>query len=316
MIDISNYERYPNNVFKPINIANGYKLYLVRFNSLYDLYDFLKSNPQINHKVFYELGSIDGSYDFAGVPYEEAVENLVREIKDNNFDNFLKIQSSLDNCINIPVNKYRTINTLAGGHLNIPAYSSGTPLCYETEERIMKPKFVKANVLLSYRFGTTKEQVFNRAIIIINVLKALEKAGYKIDLNTFSLARCNYEYIHVVVKIKDYNEKLNMASLYKTLCQVEFLRRIIFRLREITDVKDSWNGGYGTTCDVKEVKSILKCDDNELFFGQPDEVGVYGENLEDDFDRMIDSIGLGDKINIEEAKKNFNTQVKRLTRGK
>lgn len=310
--NLSNYDRFPNNVFKPVTVANGSKLFLVRFNNLYELYDFLKSEPQINDKIFSDLSSLDGSYDFAGVPYNEAVENLIKENKDANYQEFLRIHKGLDNCINIPIHKYKTVPTLAGGHLNIPAYSAGNPLCYETEERIMTPKFVKANVLLSYRCGTTKEQVFNRAIIII-ILKALEKAGYNIDLNTFSLARCNDEYIHVVVKIKNYSEKLNIDSLYKTLCQVEFLRRIIFRLREITPVTDyEWAGGYGSTCGIGEVKQVLNCPDNEIFFGQPSDVGVNGYSLEDDFARMISCVGLDDKINVREAKERFSMQVKKL----
>jgi len=80
----SNCELFPNNIYEPKIItrknSTPIKLYLARFNSLYDLYDYLKSNPNINREVFSELASEKNDYNFAGKPYEEALEDLISDI--------------------------------------------------------------------------------------------------------------------------------------------------------------------------------------------------------------------------------------------
>lgn len=309
-----NYIRFPYNIFEAEDISvrnEEYKLYLARFRNLYDLYEYLKSNPTINRTIFRELSSENGSRSFAGKPYEEAVEDLIGDI-DPGYQEFLKLQSDINNARKIEIHKYKTIRAVAGGHLNVPAYSMGNPLCYETEEKIKKARFIRIHVMLSYYWGTTKNQVLNRAIIITNVLRALERAGYNVDLNTFELSREGNELVYIVVNVKRHGESLNMQALYKSLCNVEFLRRILFRVLETLDVKRSWNYGYGSTCDEKTTRDVLRFDDNDIFFDQPSEMGIRGMDLAEDFEKAIDNLKLGDKIDVEGAKKQFKDNVKCL----
>ncbi len=313
-----NHQRFPSNFFLPEKISVDdytYKLYKVRFNSLTSLYDILKSNPPVNGNVFRELSSVTGDYDFAGKPYPDAVEDLVGTI-DPGYEEFLKLQSDLNSATKGAVHKYQLVRTVAGGHLSIPAYSSGAPLCYETEERISKPKFVKIHVSLSYYWGTSKRQVLNRAIIITNILRALEKAGYSVDLNTFEMSSCSNEIIYFVVQIKKPGERLNMSRLYKTLCHVEFLRRLLFRVLELTNVECSWGHGYGSTCDESMVRKVLKAGKNDIFFDQPRNMGIEGNSLADDFERAIRHLNLEDKIDVEKAKKEFREDVMSLRKKK
>lgn len=309
-----NYIRFPDNIFEAEDISVGnekYKLYLARFRNLYDLYEYLKSNPTINREVFYELSSETGSRSFAGKPYEEAVEDLIGDI-DPGYQEFLKLQNDINNARKIEIHKYKTIRTVAGGHLNVPAYSMGSPLCYETEEKIKKSRFVRMHVTLSYHCGTSKSQVLNRAIIITNVLKALERSGYNVDLNTFELS-CEWdELIYIVVNVKRHGETLNMQTLYKSLCNVEFLRRILFRVLETLDVKKSWNVGYGMTCYEEFTRKALKFDSNDIFFDQPSEMGIRGLDLVEDFENAIEHLNLTDKIDVETAKQQFKDNVKCL----
>lgn len=309
-----NYIRFPNNIFEPeyIDINNEkYRLYLARFKNLYDLYEYLKSNPTLNREIFSELSSETGSYSFAGKPYKEAVEDLIGDI-DPGYREFLKLQNDINNARNIEIHKYKTVRTVAGGHLNVPAYSMGNPLCYETEEKIRKPKFVRIHVMLSYYWGTSKQQVLNRAIIITNVLKALERSGYNVDLNTFEFSIYGNELIYVVVNVKRHGETLNMQALYKTLCNVEFLRRILFRVLETMDVKCSWGGSYGSTCNEIFTRKALKFDNNDIFFDQPCYMGIKGEDLTEDFEEAIAHLNLKDKIDVEKAKEQFKNNSKVL----
>lgn len=306
-----NHLKYPDNIFPPevekIGRCN-YTKYVARFNNLYELYDYLKSNPETNGVVFRSLSSLEKGSNFAGKPYHEAVEDLVNEV-DPGYEEFLSLQKDLNNANRRMVHKYKTVRTVAGGHLNVPAYSAGSPLCYETEERIVKPKFVRIHIALSYYWGTTKNQVLNRAIIITNVLKALENAGYSVDLNTFELSEEERELIYIAVQIKRHGERMNMSALYKTLCHVEFLRRILFRVLETLDVKEDWQNGYGSTCSEEFTRKALKFNNNDIFFDQPRAMGIQGEDLAEDFENAIKHLNLEDKIDVEKAKREFSEDV-------
>lgn len=309
-----NHLKFPDNIYEPEKVKIGrynYTMYYARFNNLYELYDYLKAEPGINRIVFHRLASIKEDSNFSGKPYDEAVEDLVSEV-DPGYEEFLELQKDLNNARRRMIHKYQTVRTVAGGHLNIPAYSAGNPLCYETEERIVKPKFVKIHIALSYFCGTTKQQVLHRAIIITNVLKALEKAGYSVDLNTFELSEEERELIYIVVQIKRHGEKMNMSALYKTLCHVEFLRRILFRVLETLDVTEDWVNGYGSTCSEEFTRKALKFGENDIFFDQPRAMGINGEDLAADFENAIKHLNLEDKIDVEKAKREFNDNVATL----
>ncbi|MGN1370980.1 MAG: hypothetical protein ACI4XM_01685 [Candidatus Coprovivens sp.] len=306
-----NYLRFSNNIFEPEKRKIGkynYVMYNARFNNLYELYDYLKDNPGINRVVFRSLASVKDDSDFAGKSYDEAVEDLINEV-DPGYEEFLSLQRDLNNARKGVIHKYQTVRTVAGGHLNVPAYSAGNPLCYETEERVVKPKFVRIHITLSYYWGTTKKQVLHRAIIITNILKALENAGYSVDLNAFELSEEENELVYIVVQIKRHGEKMNMSTLYKSLCHVEFLRRILFRVLETLDVTEDWYHGYGSTCSETFVRKALKLGDNDIFFDQPRAMGIEGESLAKDFENAIKHLNLEDKIDVEKAKREFNNDV-------
>lgn len=311
---IDNSKEFPNNIFPPEDkkIDNKtYKFYKARFNSLYEIYEYLKSNPNLNRKVFRKLSSETNDSSFAGRSYEKSVEDLVSDV-DPGYQEFLQLQNDINNARKIDIHKYVTVKTIAGGHINIPAYAAGAPLCYETEEKVKKPKFIRIFVTLSYYWRTSKEQVLNRAIIITNVLKALERAGYNVDLNTFEMSYENDEVVYINVKIKKFGQKMNMAALYKTLCHVEFLRRILFRILETLAVTNDWGNGYGVTCSESFVRKALNLGSNDIFFDQPNDMNINGKNLAEDFVSAIKHLNLEDKIDVEKAKKEFKEDVKTL----
>ena len=313
---MSNVIRFPKNIFDPTPfVLNNYeyKLYRANFRSISDLYQYLKSNPDINSSVFPRLASVREDSDFAGEPYEAAVESLVKPVKAE-FKDFLKLQSKLDSQSLDYVTEYVTTKSAAGSVIDIPSYVSGSPLCYISEKEVYEPKFVRMNVLLSYYSGTTKDQVVNRAIITTSLINALEKEGYIVDINAFSLAEEGKELLNVNVNLKNSNDTLNKANLIKSLCYVEFLRRIIFRVRETVPVKDyEWGDGYGRTCDERKVRAVLRLRDDDLLIDQPREMGVRGRSLIGDFESAIESLKLENKIDVKASKKELETEVKRMS---
>ncbi|MBE6150076.1 MAG: hypothetical protein E7170_05075 [Firmicutes bacterium] len=309
-----NYIRFPYNIYEPEEIIIDdirYILYLARFNNLYELYEYLNSKPMLNRRVFHEFHSITDKEDFAGKPYNEALEDLIKDI-DPGYEEFLKLQKDINCANNMYINRYKTVMTVAGGHMNTQAYSTGQPLCYETQERVMKSKFLRMHIMLGYRWDTTKSQVLNRAIIITNILKALEDSGYNVDINAFKLTQKSNEISHTIIKLKKYGEKIDMQALYKTLCNVEFLRRILFRVLETLDVKRNWEEGYGSTCSKEFASKVLKLNNDDIYFDQPNYMDIYGYDLASDFENAINHLSLQDKIDVEKAKYQFENSAKIL----
>ncbi len=310
-----NYLYYPHCMYAPQTLdvkGERYLLYLARFNSLDMLYHYLKSKPALNREVFYNIASENNGYDFAGKPFSEALEDLIGPV-DPGYREFLSLQKNLSKDKVHNLHAYETVKSLQGGFLIVPSYIRGEPLCYEDRRRVKKPKFVQIHAGLSYNHMTSKSQVLHRAIILTNVVSALEKSGYKVGINAFELSEVGNELIEIVVGIKRQTSSLNLEALYKTSCRVEFCRRILFRVLETMDVqKASWGESYGCTCSEKFIRSALHLNKNDLFFDQPDRMGIMGSDLITDFKSAINYLNLEDKIDVKKAETQFKDNYKQL----
>ena len=313
----NNHLKYPKNIFPPRKVmvaGKEWTLYSASFKNLYNLYDYLKSNPETNRMIFKTLQSEDSPEKQAGKPYKEALEDLIRQ-DDNNYREFLRLKGNINGASLANSNSYETVMSVQGGYLNVPAYVAGDPLCYERIEVIRRPKFIKMHVLISYNGLTKSSQVINRAIIIANLIKALERAGYSVDLNAFELSSFYDELECTTVNIKNHGENMNMNTLYKVLCPIEFFRRILFRVIETLDVKECWNQGYGRKCSREFTEEFFHMGKDDLFFDQPSKMGIRGYNLAEDFENVVDYLNLRDKIDVEKAKEEFQEESLKLKRG-
>ena len=310
----NNYLKYPNNIFPPREVTVGGKkwtLYSANFQNLYSLYDYLKSDPDTNDSIFSILQSEENPESQSGKPYKEALEDLIKH-DDTQYEEFLKIEGSINGAIKAESKSYQTVMSVQGGYLNVPAYVAGDPLCYERVERIKKPRFIKMHVLISYNGLTKPSQVINRAIIIANIIKALESAGYSVDLNAFELSQLYNELECTRINIKKHGESMRMTDLYKVLCHIEFFRRLIFRVIETLDVKECWNQGYGRKCSKEFTEEFFHMGKDDIYFDQPSKMGIRGYDLAEDFESTIEYLNLQDKINIEKAKEDFRKEAVKL----
>lgn len=314
MAQNSNIEVYPNIVFPPTDITvdnERYKYYLLKFDNLYSLHDYLKSKPYINRKIFSRLSSRSSDNSFYGLPYDEAVDDLI-DFSEQQYFEFAELIENLVNIRRGETQEYRTIRTAAGGHINNHLYSVGAPLCYETEERIKTPKYVSVYSAISYTVKTKKEQLFNRAIILISIVNALEKRGYNVDLNAFEMSTCEDEMVNIIVDLKGQNSKINFPALYKASFKVEFLRRILFGVLETACVEKPWGVDYGQTCKENLARKVLHIKDEDLYFGSPQELGVEGKNLEDDFKNSLRRLHIEDLFDVKLIDSEFQKQLKKI----
>ena len=312
-----NQERFPNiiqePVIKEVNDAN-YKVYKFIFNGLSDLYTYLKSNPEINRHIFgsdIELSSLKGSEEFAGIPYDAAVAQLI-QYEDPKYKEFLTI-STKSSVKNLKLGAiFKPTNSVAGGIVRPQALATGDPHIYRTTKIYRTDKVVNINTIADYPWTTSKSQVYNKAVILTNIIHAYEEQGIKVNANVFSLSEHEREILDIVLKIKKNGRSTNYQALYRSLCNVEFLRRIIFRVEETSDVRTDWAEGYGSPCKEKFIRSYLNMDKNDLYLGTPGELGIRGKNIASDFERTVEKLELDDVIDVEKAKALIKKSVKKV----
>ncbi len=311
----NNYLKYPDVMMEPYMreiFSDIYTIHSYRFHGLQEFYDFLKSNPSINYTVFEKgsLSSIVGRADFAGKPYSDAVEDLIKDV-DPGYQEYLNIQRRMK-AKNGIIHKYNSMKSIAGGSVDSAAYSVGSPEIYKVSRIVKKPKFITLDTQIAYYWGTSKEQVFNRALIITNLIKALERQGYSVNVNSFMLVACADEMIQAVFEIKKHGGHTNYQTLYKSLVNVEFFRRLCFRLMEVSDVTNDWSSGYGHTCDESIARKVLNLKDDDLYFDQPREMEITGVKLEFDFKRAVEYLKLENVIDVDQEIKHLQEGVKIL----
>lgn len=312
-----NYVKFPDNVQHPrtVEIGTGeYTLYGFKFKGLQDFYEFLKKNPKINYEVWNNenVESIENDFDFAGEPYDVAVEKLIQDM-DPGYQEYLKVQKNI-RAKATKTHQYKGIKTIAGGVIDPVSYTTGSPNIYRASRLVTRPKFITIDTQVAYYCGTSKSQVFNRALIITNLIRALERNGYNVDVNSFMIAQEYNEIIQAIFEIKQHGQRTNYQTLYKSLVDVEFFRRLCFRIMEISDVKAYWPSGYGRTCEEKTVRELLKLKKDDIYFDQPSEMGIRGREIGDDFEAAIKHLGLENSIDVPREKEILRQSVKVLKR--
>lgn len=77
------------------------------------------------------------------------------------------------------------------------------------------------------------------------------------------------------------------------LCHPSFLRRLIFRLEEITPVRASWEAGYGHVFERDDLIELLDLNkEDAIVFTTPSDMRVKGNNIYEDLESVLKKIHL------------------------
>ena len=80
----------------------------------------------------------------------------------------------------------------------------------------------------------------------------------------------------------------------------------MFRVTETTKGLDRhWIKGYGTCMLTDEIKKILGIDVNNIFINWPKQMGIKGNNIEEDIKSFLNAVVLGNYIKIDEERFNI-----------
>jgi len=268
---------------------NNYSVMEYDFSSIASFLDYLENTP-INTAIFSRLSSDSSDYDFSQTHSFEEAKDLCRYGCHKDFDRLVELKCTLEKYIKMSKMKQRQYNYYVGYAPDVKAYLEGNPLSMLNKEN-PKRKHIDIYYNTSVSCSVTKEQIFNRGAITLNLVEILENMGFSVGLNIFTMAKCNGQVHYAKFNLKAPNERLNIQKLFFPLCHPSFLRRLIFRLKEETpDITWPWTDGYGYPCDDWMVREIIDLKDNDIVICQPSEMNVLGKDIVDDANGMFDYI--------------------------
>lgn len=285
-------------VSEKVNENIIYKYY---FTNLSDLYDYLHSNPKVDTNIFKEQHSLCAEKDFAGEPFDIALEYLK-----GGYDVRLKEFNMAIKSVNVlgynDEDSRKLVRGLHGGAYLSPLVAAGIPDCMIKYDRDTTPKCITLYFQINYTWKTTPEQIFNRGIATINLIKALQEKGYLVDLKVFELLKYDEEYIDIIVNIKNIDEDLNIAKCYYPLVGKEFFRRVMFRVIESVPVKNNWYVGYGFKLSDKEIREFYKLKEKDLLISEPYSMGIKGEDIYVDTINMFETLNVVNEFDLSKIK--------------
>lgn len=269
---------------------DSYKVMEYDFFSIIEFLNYLDTQP-INRDIFRnDLASESNDYYFTKTRSLEEAKQLLKYGCHENFDKILELKLKLEKYIKMSKIKQRQYNYYVGYAPDVKAYLEGCPLSMLNKEQ---PKRKQINIYYNAAIlgNVSVEEIFNRGAITLCLVEILENMGFGVGLNIFTMSKSENQIHYAKFNIKSSAERLNMQKVFFPLCHPSFLRRLVFRLREMTpDIEYHWYDGYGKTCDDYTIRNIINLKSNDIVVCQPSEMGVLGTSIVDDANRMFEYI--------------------------
>lgn len=266
-------------------------IYEAKFQSLSDLHLFLTSNPKVNKDIFPTQKSIYSPPQFAGEPLDVAISYCLGGYE-KDFPMFLKLKNDMDR-VNMRHAKSRKLRpSVVGSRPNVPAFVAGAPLSMYRMERAREKKFITIYMNLAYTHNTTEEQIRNRGILTLNLIKLLENNDYIVNLKVFEACAVEKEIFTASIGLKKPGELLDVKKCYYPLCSKEFLRRVLCRVKESVPFLGKWHLSYGQLLSEDRTRSIMNIPQDAIVINAPDEMMIRGYNIYEDADAFWKKLNL------------------------
>ena len=262
------------------------------FDSIAEFLNYIENAPT-NIAVWCDpqyLASMEGNYDFCQT---NSLEEAISYCRFGTHPDIEKLEH-----LNIELNKYLTIdnhqsrkrNYYVGYAPNVKAYLEGNPLAMYCKKNPQR-KHIHIYYNTSVSAFVSKKQILHRGVITINLVEMLEMMGYSVSLHLFNMGFLANQVFYTNFLFKKSGERLNVRKLYFPLCHPSFLRRLVFRLNEVTpNIMPAWPFGYGYPCTDEMVREQLKIKKQDIVINKPDVMNVFGKNLFSDAEAMMEYI--------------------------
>ncbi|MDO4282753.1 MAG: hypothetical protein Q4D02_03875 [Clostridia bacterium] len=282
---------------KQIYEKKGYTVYEYYFENLHRFLEYI-TTEETNTRVFNprRLSSMKDSYSFNRTNSLDEAIRLCATGWDEKFSLLLKLKDEVDEKFLHENQLQRRVKDCVGFAPSVPDYLHGNPV--NMWNRIYEPncEIINIYVNIAYSHSTNTSAVYNRGAIILSLVDALERMGYGVNLTVFEYCYERSEAFLAYFNIKDETENLNMKKAYFPLCHPSFLRRLGFRLKEVTPFRYSdWEDSYGMVPDRHEVVRFFDFDlTRNILFSTPKQMGIEGDDIYEDLSTVLSSIKIGD----------------------
>ena len=274
----------------------GYDVFHYDFETLHEFLRYIETAP-VNTRVFDEevrSSHANKSDNWHGTKsFDEAVE-LCRKGWSQDFDKFVRVKKRIDEKLLEATTKPKQVPDIVGYSPSVPDYLHNNPLNMWNRADVCIPTFINIYLNVSYNWRTDHDAIFNRGVIVLSLVDALQDRGYSVRLK---VCECVTEYDGELVisffSLKGDGEKLNIKKAYFPLCHPSFIRRLNFQLREVTPVTARyWADGYGVPASVETMTKIIDVGPNDIIIVQPSEMGVHGYDIYHDLDAVLEFTNL------------------------
>ena len=281
-----------------------FTVYDIMFSDLTELYNYLKSDPKINKKVFpRNIRASIKNDETLGFGLEKAIEYIPGGYEEN-IKNFLTMKDNMTG-ISIETRESRDITIGVYGAIPfVPNVVKGVSDCMISYDRNSEIKVRNVYFGLSYPIFSTDDMILNRGLIALYIIDALEKKGELVNLKTFQASGNGSEIIKIEIALKESKEMfVNPRKCYFPLARKEFFRRVLFRVFESVDAKEPWGeNGYGNTLSKDKLKEIFEIPDQDIIIPSPHEIGIEGNNIYDDTINAINALGLEEEFDLDKIR--------------
>ncbi len=277
------------------------KDFKMRFSSLSEIQMFLRDNPDRNREVFAESASETAPEAFAGAPLKQAIKYCIGGYEDR-FEEFLRFARELEAHNVRFANERYTETSVVGQRPNVPAYVAGAPKTMYRLKRAQEKKNINIFMNVSYPASSTEEQIRNRGIVTLNLIRILERNGYIVNFRVFEYSMNDYETFLCEVVLKKPGEQLDSRKCYYPMCGKSFVRRIMARIKESMPFESNWGLSYGKVMKESAARRALKAEEGDIYIGAPLEMNIMGNDLYADADAFLDKLNIRDKIVVPRYK--------------
>lgn len=275
-------------MYKKYN-KNGYDVMYYRFDSISEFIDYLISTP-IQSSSFPHPASKSSDYDFTKTnSFQEAID-LLKFGYHEDFQKLVNLKLTLERYIKMSKKKNKQFNDYVGYVPDVKAYLEGNPLSMLNKESEARKKI---NIYMNTSFfgNTSEKAIFNRGAIVLSLIEILENMGFSVDFHLFEMSTVGDDMHFSDFILKTENERVNIQKLYFPLCHPSWIRRLNFRLIEVTpDIDSSWSSGYGRPSNLETMRRVIELDKNDIIIPTIEELNIFGNDIIEDANSLFDYV--------------------------
>lgn len=235
--------------------------YIDSFTSLEEFYQYICNTPFNKPFCWAQHSSTKTGFVATNWTKTESFDEAVLLMKRGWSDMAQKLVNKL-NAIDKktqPIQKRRSINSVAGYQPIVPLYLANVPTSMVSHKMVpVKQKVINITKLFNYNGSVSSDKIVDESIKVMQVVKKLEAQGYRVNVDVAFGSEADNRQVGATIRIKSADERLNVSKLAFPLVHPSMLRRLMFRYIEVNkNITKGYVHGYGSPVMWETMKQLL-----------------------------------------------------------